>query len=473
MKIASSALVTSITKAPPQPVTVLPEISKFPFRNNFSARDTAINRDLIGGLKAAIAASRHSTSLEIWLNLAQASEAALSTAFEDFWRQLCKDHRLRILSIDTTGACDLRCPSMCYYHPGIALDRGLVDEFVLQQAIVDSVRDLNIELLMFMGKEPLLNPKRLFSLLSFVGPASERSFRTGLVSNGRNFNKRAAALTEAIENSQLDFIDVSIDSADNMVHDSIRGLPGSWQLTMEGVRWLAKQWSAYPLSIVSTLRRDNSGSILPLIDLCSGICRRYQIQVIQPPPYVSAPPLSSSFVIAFFENLLAHLSGSLQGRNLNVGFELHGCYIYDFLQAGFIRASAIREDEEGQLYVPLEAAGNRLTVLLEILPLQAWRLGRILYDGSYLAHMHFLQAANPFHLSVGRIQDEPISTLYAKSIRLGSRFHDIVESRSSHDCKNRPCWRSCFGGWNGAENAFVSKQSLSAQPYLCTKGREV
>jgi MoaA/NifB/PqqE/SkfB family radical SAM enzyme len=279
-----------------------------------------------------------------------------------------------------------------------------------------------------------------------------------MVSNGRNLKKQSNGLAEALEKTWLDFIDVSIDSADSAVHDLIRGLPGSWQMTMEGVRWLTGQWNEYPLSIVSTLRRDNYQSILPLIDLCSSFCRSYQIQPIQPPPYVVTRPLSVPFVTAFFENLLKALDGPLAGRGLRVGFELYGYYLYAFLQAGLIQASAIREDDEGQLHIALQMNGNTVMVQLEILPLQAWRLDRILYDGSYLGHMHFLQAADPYSMSVGRIQDESIVSLYSKSIAYGSHFHQIVESRSQHECKSRSCWSGCFGGWNGAENAFVHKR---------------
>jgi len=419
---------------------------------------------LIQGLELAISKSAYSTSLKLWLQLASGQ-----FGFGDFYQSITSTKELRILSIDPTGACDLKCPTMCYYHPDISLRRGLVEESHLQRAIVEAVSDLDLKLLMFMGKEPLLNPERLFSLLRFAGPASQRPFRTGIVTNGRNILRQASPLAESIQESHLDFLDVSVDSADANTHDLIRALPGTWNLAVDGLKWVASAFPTFPLTIVSTLRHDNSNSLLPLLRVTRDYCSRFQIQPLQPPPFVSVGPLDRRYVVSFFQNLLSELEGPLRGQNLKVGFELYGYYLSDFLDAGFFSPSDFREDAEGQLFVSLEIGGNRLTVQLEVLPLQAWRLARILYDGTYLAHMHFLQSPDPFSLGVGSIIDNGIASLYSKAIAVGSHFHQVLASRGDHECRNRGCWTTCFGGWNGAENAFVSPESILAKPSLCTK----
>jgi hypothetical protein len=104
-----------------------------------------------------------------------------------------------------------------------------------------------------------------------------------------------------------------------------------------------------------------------------------------------------------------------------------------------------------------------------VFPLQAWKLARILHDGTYLAHMHFLQDADPRRLATGSLRESNIIELFERATGPGSYFDQIISSRQQHDCRFRPCWGNCFGLWNGAENSFVSNIPLTTQPPLCKK----
>ena len=143
------------------------------------------------------------------------------------------------------------------------------------------------------------------------------------------------------------------------------------------------------------------------------------------------------------------------------------------MHSGFFNWDQIREDSNSTLYVDCEVGGNTLTITCELFPLQAWRLARITYTGAYLAHMHFLQAPDPDRFATGNLGTESIGSLFDRAMDPSSFFGQIVLSRASHECLGRPCWLNCFGGWNGAENAFLEKgRKVSEQPRLCTKGSE-
>jgi hypothetical protein len=87
--------------------------------------------------------------------------------------------------------------------------------------------------------------------------------------------------------------------------------------------------------------------------------------------------------------------------------------------------------------------------------------------------MHFLRSLELDQYAVGFLGQQLIAALFDRAMEHSSHFGQVVQSRSTHDCMGRPCWPNCFGGWNGAENAFLEKgRKLSDQPRLCTKMRE-
>lgn len=420
------------------------------------------------GLSRAAAASPEAFLLPFWASL-----AAGTATFEDFGRIVRARRRLTYLTIDTTGACDLECTGMCYYNPRISLRRPLVPESALVRAIQQAAAELSLDVLAFAGKEPFLNHVRLFSLMKVAGAIQDRRFSIGIVTNGRHIARHADALTAASRDDNLDYIDVSIDTADAAEHDAFRGLDGTHDRAMAAVLWLNRELPSIRTTVVSVLRWDNSQGILALIRQLSGKNTYYQLQPIQPPPYSPIHPLPADYITRFLSDVEQTLSGPLVGAGVNVSIELLGIYLLEAVQAGFFSWEDLREDSNGTLYVERKVNGNTLVITCELFPLQAWRLARITYTGAYLAHMHFLQAPDPDEYSVGNVASESITTLFDRAVDPSSRFEEILKSRRSHECLGRPCWSNCFGGWNGAENAFLeNRRKLSEQPRLCTKVSE-
>lgn len=423
---------------------------------------------LCEGLRYAASRNPSAFLLPFWASLADGT-----CQFEDFAAAARARRGLSYLTIDTTGACDLKCAGMCYYNPAISLSRRSVDEPALVGAIHEAARDLDLRVLAFAGKEPFLNASRLFRLIAEAAQIPDRPFLIGIVSNGRHVATHAEALLQANDARQLDYIDISIDTADPLEHDLIRGVAGTHDRATAAVRWLNRELSNVRTSVVSVLRGHNAQGLLDLPRQLAGVNTHYQIQPIQPPPGSPLPPLGPEDIVRFLGQLHDSLAGPLAGSGIHVSIELLGIYLLEAVRAGFFKWSELQEDTNCNLYVERTIAGNTLVITCELFPLQAWRLARITYTGAYLAHMHFLQASDPDQFAVGYVDREPLGTLFDRAMADSSHFGQIVRSRRGHDCSGRPCWANCFGGWNGAENAFLENhRKPSEQPRLCTKTAE-
>ena len=426
------------------------------------------HESLCEGLRQAVTKSPTAFLLPFWANLADGA-----CGFEDFAAAVQARRGLSYLTIDTTGACDLKCAGMCYYNPAISIRRRPVDEPALVGAIQEAARDLDLRVLAFAGKEPFLNASRLFSLMAEAARIPDRSFLIGIVSNGRHVAAHADALIHAAAARQLDYIDISIDTADRSEHDLIRGVSGTYDRAAAAVRWLNQELPNVTTSVVSVLRGHNAHGLLELPKEFAGVNTNYQIQPIQPPPGSSLPPLTSGYIVQFLDQLHESLAGPLAGCGIRVSIELLGVYLLEVVHAGFFKWSELKEDTNCTVYVERTIGGNTLVLTCEVFPLQAWRLARITYTGAYLAHMHFLQSPDPDHFAVGNVDREPLGALFDRAMSDSSYFGQVVATRRGHDCAGRPCWRNCFGGWNGAENVFLEKhRKPSEQPRLCTKTAE-
>lgn len=420
------------------------------------------------GLRQAAIRNPSAFVLPYWAGLADGT-----FQFEDFVAATRARRSLSYLTIDTTGACDLKCAGMCYYNPAIPLNRGTVAEPALLEVIQEAARDLDMRVLAFAGKEPFLNAKRLFRLIAEAAQVPDRPFLIGIVSNGRHVAKHADALLRANDARQIDYIDISIDTADPHEHDLIRGVRGTHDRATTAVRWLNREMSNVRTSVVSVLRGHNDQGVLDLPKEFDGINTHYQIQPIQPPPGSPLPPLQVEYIVQFLGQLCENLAGPLANSGIHVSIELSGIYLLEVVTAGFFKWSELQEDTNCTVYAERTIGRNTLVMTCEVFPLQAWRLARITYTGAYLAHMHFLQSPDPDKFAVGFVDREPLGVLFDRAMAESSHFGHIARSREKHECSARPCWANCFGGWNGAENAFLENhQKLSAQPRLCTKAAE-
>ena len=122
--------------------------------------------------------------------------------------------------------------------------------------IIKELWRIGIPSVIFTGGEPTLRK----DLVELVGSAKE--FVTGVITNGRNLS---AELCRELYKAQLDYVQVSIESADKNVHDKMVGVEGAWQETVDGIK------NALDNKIIvttnTTLTKSNIGGLKDTIKL--------------------------------------------------------------------------------------------------------------------------------------------------------------------------------------------------------------
>jgi MoaA/NifB/PqqE/SkfB family radical SAM enzyme len=390
-------------------------------------------------------------------------------SFADYFEQMASRDELTCLTVDTTGACDLTCAGMCYYHPDIPLRRRETPFESLASAIEEAGRLLDLKTLVVAGKEPFLNPRRLFAILEDAGGRGSRGYLVGLITNGRHIHRHWDQIEQAARSGWVDFLDVSIDSGFPEQHDAIRGVSGTYDLASAAVRAVAANLRTVRTSICSILRSDNPAGILELLRRQSDVIQRFWIFPVQPPPFSAMPPLAGRFVSSFLRSLLTLLSGELRDREMQIMVPLQGLYLSEAVDEGLFDWCDLREDEVGACYAAIPAGRSTLFIQCSVLPEQAWKLARITYAGDYLAQLHFLQSPDPSHHAIGNIAEEPIRELYRRSKAQGGVLHRLCMARQTHECRQWTCWGHCFGGWSVAEQSLLDGTSVHKKPRLCTK----
>jgi radical SAM protein with 4Fe4S-binding SPASM domain len=124
-----------------------------------------------------------------------------------------------------------RCNNKCSYcYTGGSRKTKELDTTDWTQ-ILDKLWKAGVPQVVFTGGEPTLRD----DLVPLVSHAEE--FVTGLVTNGRLLHKLSKGLKEV----SLDYVQVSIESNSQSIHDEMTGVSNSWAETVNGIRAAVKE----------------------------------------------------------------------------------------------------------------------------------------------------------------------------------------------------------------------------------------
>ena len=133
------------------------------------------------------------------------------------------------VDIATTYRCQCRCVHCSSDgHKKPELAEMTTDEI---KSIIDQAKEIGALEIVFSGGEPLLR-KDAFELIRH---AHDAGMITRLNTNGLLLNRRRAAL---LKKAGLTLCGVSIDDPDPEIHDDLRGVPGTYQKALAGIRYL-------------------------------------------------------------------------------------------------------------------------------------------------------------------------------------------------------------------------------------------
>ncbi|NOZ63804.1 MAG: radical SAM protein [Caldiserica bacterium] len=152
---------------------------------------------------------------------------------------------------NTTAKCNLRCKH-CYEDAGV-LSRGLPNELTKEEKVkvMEEICKLNIPTFAFAGGEPLMDP--MFWELARIG--KENGLYMSINTNGTLITEEVAWRLKEIG---FAYYGVSLDGASPEVHDAFRGMKGSFERAIRGIKNLVKAGEGDKTCISFTVARENA-----------------------------------------------------------------------------------------------------------------------------------------------------------------------------------------------------------------------
>lgn len=189
----------------------------------------------------------------------QIAHATPQPVFTDFASLKPRDFDQRPLLViwEMTQACDLKCAhcranSRPHRHP---LELSTAEAFHL----IDQIAAMKVPLFVLTGGDPLKRP----DLLPIVQYAHKRGVRTSLTPSTTPLLVKDAIFE--LKQSGLMRLAVSLDGSTAALHDSFRGVPGSYQKSLDAVRWCHE--ADLPVQVNTTVSRRNFDDLDNMITL--------------------------------------------------------------------------------------------------------------------------------------------------------------------------------------------------------------
>src|SRR6266542_102750 len=171
------------------------------------------------------------------------------------------DVRPMIVIWEMTQACDLNClhcraNAQPKRH---ALELSTAEAFHL----IDQVAEMRVPLFVLTGGDPLKRP----DLMPIVQYACRRGVRTSLTPSTTPLLVRDAIFK--LKQSGLMRLALSLDGSTPELHDTFRGVPGSYQRTLDAVGWCHE--AGLPVQVNTTASRRTFADLDKMIELLSSL----------------------------------------------------------------------------------------------------------------------------------------------------------------------------------------------------------
>lgn len=223
------------------------------------------------------------------------------------------DFPLTSLYLYLSSYCNLRCVH-CWISPDYSQkpDNGVNSNLLLQSII--QAKDLGLQRVKLTGGEPLLY-KGLPELLKFL---AAEAISISIETNGTLID---SGFLKALLPCNVEQVCVSLDGACAQVHDRIRGVKGSFDLSIAGIKLLREAQVA--VQIIMTLQRINYGELEPLIELCNQVGVQ-SLKINHMIPFGRAKNIGNNQNVTIGELIEAYrkVTASLSGQGIEIVFDL-------------------------------------------------------------------------------------------------------------------------------------------------------
>ena len=163
-------------------------------------------------------------------------------------------YKLLSVKLKIINKCNLRC-QMCnhwrYHVEALPFD--------FYKPVVKDLVELGCRKIHFTGGEPMLYPD-LLSLMDYIRQ-SDDNIKISMTTNATLID---AGMAKALARSGLKRANISIDSPDESLHDTIRGVPGAFNKACHGLQCLRKYMPSRPFYINTVLSPWNYKTLIGL-----------------------------------------------------------------------------------------------------------------------------------------------------------------------------------------------------------------
>lgn len=158
---------------------------------------------------------------------------------------------------EVTQSCDLTCK----HCRAAAQPLPHPDELTNAEgkALIDQIAAMHIPIFVFTGGDPLKR-KDVFELIRY---ASDKGVHVAITPSATPLLTREAIFK--LKEAGLVRLGISLDGSTPEIHDTIRGLPGSWARTVQAIEWANE--AGIPIQVHSTISRHNAHDLDNLCNL--------------------------------------------------------------------------------------------------------------------------------------------------------------------------------------------------------------
>ena len=174
---------------------------------------------------------------------------------------------LSTIYLHLTTRCNLRCAFCAIPNRNAALQELNAREV---ESLVDEAKGLGTTYIVLIGGEPFVR-EDIGEIGSYI---VSRGIRLGVSTNGTLLARGALAWTDDLPRSMF-FFGISLDGACAATHDALRGVPGSYERAMGGIRVARHLGIATVLQTV--MQRANADEILAIAELAASFGAKYSV----------------------------------------------------------------------------------------------------------------------------------------------------------------------------------------------------
>ena len=164
---------------------------------------------------------------------------------------------LPVLILNPHSRCNCRC-AMCDIWKTIKTQEISVEDLKRQ---LESIERLQVRWVVLSGGEALMHS----DLWSLIDVLRERQIRITLLSSGLLLGRHAASLVKSVDD-----VIVSLDGPPE-VHNSIRGVPGAFEITAAGIASIFERDPNFRISARCTVQRSNFRHLRDTVDAARGL----------------------------------------------------------------------------------------------------------------------------------------------------------------------------------------------------------